>query len=608
MVQARPCGESGYGEWRSRTRRRLRADPMTDRPARRSRESRGNGDATRKPRPGGRLTGAGRCLLPVGGDLGRRRPVLVRADTAGARPSGHRRAAAVGDAAGRGRLAHRHLSVTSSVEPLQLKADVALISEAVIATEDRRFYSHFGVDPGAAARRLSPIFAPAMWSRAAAPSPSSSPRTFSSPPSARSPARPGGAAGALARAQIHQGPDPRDLSQSRLSRRRHLWRRRRGAPLFRQVGGQRDALRGRDTPGCSRRRPGSRRRATARRRPNGRSRCSPIWWRPASSTRPRRRRRRRASRARPRRRPPPGSRYFADWVAAQLAHLNEVQGRDVVVTTTLDPRMQAEAEAAVLRRSIATAPSRASSEGALVAMSPDGAVRAMVGGRDYADSQFNRATRRCASRARRSSRSSISAALERGMTPGDRFNDHRSASAIGSRTTTRTDTVGEVTAAEALAESINTVAAQVIERAGVDNVIAVAHRLGITADARPRRQPGARHQRGDAARPHRGLWRLRLGGKGALPYGITEIRDSNGTVLYRREGEGGGQRHRARSCRRDERDAGRRHRPRHRRAPQLDRPAAGKTGTTQDFATRGSSATPPISSPACGSATTTMSR
>ena len=68
-------------------------------------------------------------------------------------------------------------------------------------------------------------------------------------------------------------------------------------------------------------------------------------------------------------------------------------GRDLIVRTTLDPRLQADRRergrrhAGALRRA-----RRRSSQGALVAMSPDGAVRAMVGGRDYGDSQFNRAT------------------------------------------------------------------------------------------------------------------------------------------------------------------------------------------------------------------------
>src|SRR6516225_6169938 len=88
----------------------------------------------------------------------------------------------------------------------------------------------------------------------------------------------------------------------------------------------------------------------------------------------------------------PGSRYFADWVAEQLGEFADSSKRDLTVVTTLDPRMQAEAEAAVADI-IAREGSRMKvQQGALVAMSPDGAVRAMVGGRDYGESQFNRAT------------------------------------------------------------------------------------------------------------------------------------------------------------------------------------------------------------------------
>ena len=57
------------------------------------------------------------------------------------------------------------------------------------------------------------------------------------------PQDPGDAAGAVARAPLHEEPDPRDLSQPRLSRRRHLWRRCRGAPLFQQIGAANEPLR-----------------------------------------------------------------------------------------------------------------------------------------------------------------------------------------------------------------------------------------------------------------------------------------------------------------------------------------------------------------------------
>ncbi len=78
-----------------------------------------------------------------------------------------------------------------------------------------------------------------------------------------------------------------------------------------------------------------------------------------------------------------GRRYFADWVADQLRDFAGAADRDLAVRTTLDPRMQAAAEAAVGDILTETARRIGSSEGALVAMAPDGAVRAMVGGRDY---------------------------------------------------------------------------------------------------------------------------------------------------------------------------------------------------------------------------------
>src|SRR5437868_4338549 len=88
----------------------------------------------------------------------------------------------------------------------------------------------------------------------------------------------------------------------------------------------------------------------------------------------------------------PGARYFGDWVAEQLGDFADTGNRDLTVVTTLDPRMQAQAEAAIADVITREGGKMAVKEGALVAMSPDGAVRAMVGGRDYNGSQFNRAT------------------------------------------------------------------------------------------------------------------------------------------------------------------------------------------------------------------------
>src|SRR6516165_10488986 len=84
----------------------------------------------------------------------------------------------------------------------------------------------------------------------------------------------------------------------------------------------------------------------------------------------------------------PGSCYFADWVAGQLADFTGGGNRDLTVVTTLDPRLQSEAEAAICSTIARDGAKMAVSQGALVAMSPDGAVRAMVGGRSYDGSQF----------------------------------------------------------------------------------------------------------------------------------------------------------------------------------------------------------------------------
>lgn len=278
---------------------------------------------------------------------------------------------------------------------------------------------------------------------------------------------------------------------------------------------------------------------------------------------------------------PPGSRYFADWVAGQLASLG-LAGQDVVVATTLDPRMQAEAESAVEDTLDHAGAKLRASEGALVAMTTDGAVRAMVGGRDYADNQYNRATQ-----ALRQPGSSFKpfvylAALEQGMRPSDHFIDRPIRIGKWAPHNFENKYRGDVTAAEALADSLNSVAAQVLERAGIDNVINVAHRLGITSTL----------ARDDSlALGTSGVTLIDLttayaafasGGLAAWPHAIVEIRDPQGKVLYRRQGSGP-----ARVI--DPGIAGEMNEMlmgvvAHGtgRAARLDRPTAGKTGTTQD--------------------------
>ncbi len=278
----------------------------------------------------------------------------------------------------------------------------------------------------------------------------------------------------------------------------------------------------------------------------------------------------------------PGNRYFADWIYELAAAFVSADGRDLIVRTTLDARMQAAAEAAVAATLDKDGEKAAVEQAALVAMSPDGAVRALVGGRDYAESQFNRATQALRQPGSAFKPFVYLAALEHGMSPDDRFSDQPIR--IGTWTPRNYENRyrGEVTAAEALADSINTVAAQVLERAGIDNVIATAHRLGITSELGRDASLALGTSEVTLLDLTSAYCAFATGGRAALPYGITEIRDRSGAVLYKRQGDGGGQviapelagemnmmlagviAH----------GTG--------RAAQLDRPVAGKTGTTQE--------------------------
>ena len=109
--------------------------------------------------------------------------------------------------------------------------------------------------------------------------------------------------------------------------------------------------------------------------------------------------------------------YVADWIAEELDDLIGQIEQSVIVQTSIDPKLQAVAEAAIIDELAAKSTKFNVSQGALIAMTPQGAVRALVGGRNYAESQYNRATT-----AKRQPGSAFKpfvylTALEQGLTP-----------------------------------------------------------------------------------------------------------------------------------------------------------------------------------------------
>ena len=171
--------------------------------------------------------------------------------------------------------------------------------------------------------------------------------------------------------------------------------------------------------------------------------------------------------------------YVADQVVSQLPFLIGETDKDIVVETTLDMTLQSAAEDAIRTQIDDNGEKRDVSQGALVSIDKSGAIRAMVGGVDYAQSQFNRATD-----AKRQPGSTFKpfvylAALEAGRTPNSVRND--APVRIGKWTPKNYGGkyMGEVTLTTALSHSLNSVAAQLIMEVGTDKVIEVAHRLGI---------------------------------------------------------------------------------------------------------------------------------
>ncbi|MBN9265508.1 MAG: BA14K family protein, partial [Hyphomicrobium sp.] len=178
----------------------------------------------------------------------------------------------------------------------------------------------------------------------------------------------------------------------------------------------------------------------------------------------------------------PAETWFADWIAQhEFAKVAGTTSRPMRVRTTLDRRVQAVAERVVNNALDRSGASLGVSQAALVALRPNGAVVAMVGGRDYKDSQFNRAVD-----ARRQPGSAFKlfvfyAALRNGYS----INDVIDASPIEIKSWRPENyggqRYGRLSLEDAFAYSVNTAAIRLALDVGLDNVVAAARELGLTA-------------------------------------------------------------------------------------------------------------------------------
>ena len=174
--------------------------------------------------------------------------------------------------------------------------------------------------------------------------------------------------------------------------------------------------------------------------------------------------------------------YAADLVMDEVKRLLGDVKQDVVVDTTLDMGLERKADQTLSKLLSGEGRKQGASQAALVAIDGTGAIRALVGGKDYAESQFNRAVK-----ARRQPGSAFkpfvyAAALEAGLSPDSLRND--APVKIGNWTPENYDQKfrGPVTLASALAQSLNTIAAQLVMETGPDEVIKFARRMGIESE------------------------------------------------------------------------------------------------------------------------------
>jgi penicillin-binding protein 1A len=234
---------------------------------------------------------------------------------------------------------------------------------------------------------------------------------------------------------------------------------------------------------------------------------------------------------------PPGAGsvgYVADWVMDVLDDLIGRVDQDIVVETSIDPTLQMAAETALTDELSRNGAKAGVGQGALVAMSPDGAVRALVGGKNYTESQFNRAVA-----AKRQPGSAFKpfvylTAIERGLAP-DTIREDKPIAVKGWKPENYSHQYfGPVSLTKALAMSLNTVSVRLTLEFGPTAVMRTAHRLGIASKLEPNASLALGTSEVSLLELVGAYASFANGGNAASPHVVERVRLAGGKLLYQR--------------------------------------------------------------------------
>ena len=237
----------------------------------------------------------------------------------------------------------------------------------------------------------------------------------------------------------------------------------------------------------------------------------------------------------------PATQYVVDWVNEQLPLLVKNYDQSIIVETTIDPQLQLLAERSLRTHLNEEGRKLRVSQGAMVVMDTFGAVKAMVGGKSYKRSQYNRATKAMRQPGSTFKPFVFLAAMEKGYTPESVAIDQPIRIGNWQPENYNNKYLGRVTLRTAMANSLNSVAAQLANNVGPRNVVAVAHRLGITSHLGTDASIALGTSEVTLLELTSAFTPFANGGYSVVPFSVRRIVTRDGQIIYERSGDGLGQ-------------------------------------------------------------------